>query len=116
MGGMLMPGRKYTDEFKAQIIKECEETGNISVVSRKYNLNASMTARWIREAKKSLSAEKRLQNKVLQDNGQAIEKLKDAEEALKQNEQLKKLIGEKELEILVLRDLLKKTNTALPTR
>jgi Transposase. len=111
-----MKRKKYTHEYKAQIIKECEETGNISVVSRKYDLNPSLTARWIRDSKLNPSAEKQLQNNVLQNNGQAIEKLKDAEEALKQNEQLKKLIGEKELEILILRDLLKKTNTPLPVR
>ncbi len=72
-------GKRYPEEFKRQIIREVEETGNATLVSRRQTKVPGTVTRWVRESKK-------------------------------QNEQLKKLLGEKDLEIAILKDLFKKTN------
>lgn len=45
-----------------------------------------------------------------------MEAPKEVKKAMEQNTKLKKLLGEKELEIEILRDLLKKMNIPLPPR
>ena len=45
--------RKHSEEFKKQVIKEAIETGNCSVVGRKYNISPSIEARWVRAKKKT---------------------------------------------------------------
>ncbi len=44
-----MQREKYTKEFKEQVIKEAMETGNSSVVARRYDSNSNMVARWVRD-------------------------------------------------------------------
>ena len=94
-----MQRKKYSDEFKQQIIKEAIETGNCSIVARKHNLIPSNVARWVRtHSNGNNSASKNYYPD------------KNSKELAKENEQLKKILGEKELEIAILRDRLKKTN------
>jgi transposase len=47
-----MQRKRYTEEFKQQVIKEAMETGNSAVAARRYELNTNMTARWVREFKR----------------------------------------------------------------
>jgi len=91
---------RYSIEFKNQIIKEVEETGNATLVARKHDLVAGTVTRWVREAKKT--------NKPPTSNKYIDEK--DNKTLSKENDQLKKLLGEKDLEIAILRDLIKKKN------
>lgn len=92
--------KRYTAEFKNQIVKEVKETGNASLVARKHDLVSGTVTRWVREAKKSNGSTSSLKYSSNKGN-----------DALsKENEQLKKLLGEKDLELAILRDLLKKTN------
>ncbi len=108
-----MQRKRYTEEFKQQVIKEAMETGNSAVVARRYELNTNMVARWVREFKKgkhssdtsSIEARPTFDN-ISQENKQLF----------KENEQLKKLLGEKDLELAILRDLLKKKNPHLLTK
>ena len=30
--------KQYTDEFKEQILKECQETGNVALVARRHEI------------------------------------------------------------------------------
>lgn len=46
-----MTRRKYTKDFKQQVIKEALETGNNAVGARRYDLNIRMVGRWVREYK-----------------------------------------------------------------
>lgn len=46
-----MPRTKHSKEFKLQVIKEATETGNKTLVARRYNLNANMVSRWCTEYK-----------------------------------------------------------------
>ena len=94
-----MQRKKYTPEFKAQAVKEAMETGNTSIVARRYELNSNMVCRWVREMKKQGRAQIPAST-----NAAEVKQIKS------ENEQLKKLVGEKELENQILRDLLKKTN------
>ncbi len=44
---------RYSEEFKRQIVKEVEETGNTSLVARKHNIVSETVQRWVRESKSS---------------------------------------------------------------
>lgn len=88
-----------------QVVKEALETGNSSLVARRNELNSGIVSRWVREYQDQTGSDS---------TGTSIaEPLLNKSEFKKitnENDQLKKLLGEKELEIQILRDLLKKTN------
>ncbi|NSL51933.1 transposase [Bacillus sp. P2(2020)] len=86
-----------------QVIKEAQETGKITLVARRYELNPNMVGRWIREYKDGKYGN--LDVAGLPDL--------DTKELAKENEKLKTLLGEKDLEIAILRDLIKKKNPHL---
>jgi transposase len=109
-----MGAKRHSNEFKKQVIKEALETGNSSLVGRKHNISPSIVARWVKESKPDPMKE--MINKALQKAPGLNETLKESKQIEEQNLKLKKLIGEKELEIDILRDLLKKTKTPLPPR
>jgi len=94
---------KHSKDFKLQVVKEATETGNNSLVARRYELNPNMVSRWIREYKDGKYGE--VDVTVLPDL--------DSKELSKENEKLKIILGEKDLEIAILRDLIKKKNPHL---
>ncbi|GAB6157834.1 transposase [Desulfotomaculum varum] len=100
-----MTRKKYTIDFKQQVIQEALETGNNAVVARRYDLNPNMVGRWVREHKK---------DKLTKTSD--AELVQDYNQIAKENEQLKKLLGEKDLEIAILKDLIKKKNPHLLTK
>lgn len=77
---------QYSRELKEQVVKEIKEVGNISLVCKKHGLKTSTVHGWI--------------------NGY---KNKDKIAEQKLNRQLQKKIKDQELEIEVLKSLLKKT-------
>jgi len=109
-----MAKRNFSEELKTQVVKEAMETGNCSLVARKYELSPSLVARWVRKGKENPM--QGMINKGLGSNKDLKKAAKEKQEVEEQNQKLKKLIGEKELEIEILRDLLKKTNVQLPPR
>jgi len=96
-----MQRKKYSPEFKQQIIKEVREVGNGSLVARKHGINQNIVNRWVRQSRSNGASHSA--HPIPQNHKQI----------LAENEQLKKLLGKKELEIEILRDLLKKTNPQL---
>lgn len=94
---------KHSKDFKLQVIKEAQETGKITLVARRYELNPNMVSRWIREYKDGKFG----------DVDVAVQTDLDSKELSKENEKLKILLGEKDLEIAILRDLIKKKNPHL---
>ena len=34
-----MAQKRYSDEFKEQVIRECQETGNVAIVARRYEMS-----------------------------------------------------------------------------
>jgi transposase-like protein len=104
--------KQYSSEMKMQIVKEAMETGNASIVARRYEVAPSLVARWARCYKRYGVFYP--QKGGPGTNGSGIPP--DHKKITKENEQLKKLLGEKDLEIAILRDLLKKTNPPLPIK
>ena len=89
---------RFSAEFKNQIVKEVQETGNATLVARKHDLVAGTVTRWVRESKDTNK-----KNNPLNQNYEI-----DSTSLEQENDQLKKILGEKDLEIAILRDLLKK--------
>ncbi len=80
----------YTGEFKSQVLREVQETGNASLVARRHQVKPETVRRWVREAKREAHPDP------------------DALSLADENERLKRLLGEKDLQIAILQDLLKK--------
>jgi transposase-like protein len=97
---------KYSDELKEQIIRECQEVGNVAVVARRYEISSNTIHTWIKKYRERGTA------KTLKKNG--FKDLNTMSEQLKkvstENDQLKRLVAEKELELAILRELRDKTN------
>lgn len=101
-----MKKKQYTREFKEQLIKECQEVQNVALVARRHNLSANTIHTWIRRTKKQGSVEPLPRNEA-----KRIQEIEKRLESIgKENNTLKKLLGEKELELAVLRDLRDKAN------
>ncbi|QSO45469.1 transposase [Alicyclobacillus mengziensis] len=111
-----MERRNFSAQFKQQIVRECSETGNVTLVARKHALNANMVRRWIRQFNEVVGGKTPPKTRG-QVTNVAPEELKQLQEERKQltaeNEQMKKTLGEQALEISILRDLLKKANPHL---
>ena len=100
-----MKGKAYSDEFKEQVLKEANETGNMTLVARNNNVPTTTVYSWMKKGKiiSQSSSDRGLKSNNFNSNAYN----KDVE---KENNTLKKLLGEKDLEISILKDLLKKTN------
>src|SRR5690606_8665352 len=98
-----MKRTKYSKDFKLQVLKEATETKNTSLVARRYELNPNMVSRWIREYK---------EGKYGETDVTSLADL-DSKEIARENDKLNMLLGEKDLEIAILRDLIKKKNPHL---
>lgn len=98
--------RQYTNEFKAQVLKEVQEVGNAALVARRYELSKNTVYTWMRAARRRGSTEVLSRN--LQSRTSELEKR--LEEVSSENDQLKRIVAEKELELAILRELRDKTN------
>lgn len=100
-----MKGKSYSEEFISQILKEVEETGNATLVARNHEIPPTTIYSWMKR-RKSIS-------KVGSARGPKSSSFISSstnKEMEKENETLKKLLGEKDLEIAILKDLIKKKN------
>lgn len=100
-----MKGKSYSEEIKEQILKEVQETGNVALVARTHNIPSTTINTWIKKRGTSGIGSTSRGPKSSSFNSNNYNK-----EIEKENDQLKKLLGEKDLEIAILKDLLKKTN------
>jgi len=98
-----MKGIAYSKEFKEQILREIDETGDMTLVVRNHNIPLSTVSTWVRKRKQSGGSSRGPKS----GNFNSVKVSKEVE---KENETLKKLLGEKDLEIAILKNLLKKTN------
>jgi transposase len=95
---------KYSMEFKIQLVKEALEVQNSALVARKYEVAPKRVQDWVRK----------YQAGELGDGVPLAEfPPLDAKKIAQENEKLKGLLGEKDLEIAILRDLIKKKNPHL---
>lgn len=96
--------RKYDTEFKIRVAREAIETGNSTVVARRFEIAPVVVSRWVRSYKANgFSAfDVTKKSNAHQDHNLQLHQVEQ------ENEQLKKILGEKDLEIAILRDLVKK--------
>jgi len=101
-----MAKKNYSDEFKKQILKECQEVGNTALVARRHEISKHTVYSWQKKAKKNGSIEPLPKD--------AKKRLKEVKKRLQdvstENDQLKKLLADKELELAILRELRDKTD------
>lgn len=91
--------RKWTPEEKLRILREIENSGAVVKICRKWSIDPSMYYKW----KAKYEAEGINGLKRANSLNPELKKL------LKENERLKRIVADKELEVSILRDLLKKT-------
>lgn len=102
-----MQRRKHSAEFKQQVVQEAIETGNKALVARRHELSPNLVNKWVKAFQEQGNLDDSVQEIV---SPLEIKQLED------ENDQLKKLLGEKDLEIAILRDVLKKKNPHLLKR
>jgi len=107
--------KQYSPEQKLQIIKEALETGNASIVARRHDISTSLVSKWVRQYKREGTGVPQGEKQRKTHNKCPVT-IEEHKKMISENEKLKKLLGEKELEIEILRDLLKKTNPHLPIK
>ncbi|WLF70556.1 transposase [Clostridium septicum] len=105
-----MRGQHYTDEQKEQILQEVKEVGNVSLVGRKHGISTSTIFTWISKSKNRNQIKTKPGRKTLVEGKSNEEEIN---EVTQENDKLKKILGEKDLEISILKDLLKKANPQL---
>ena len=102
--------RRHSAETKLRVVKETLETGNVSIVARRYDLSSSMASKWVRQYKQYGEAAF-TNGSSGRHNGQAASySEKEYRKLEAENERLKKILGEKDLEVAILKDLAKKQN------
>ena len=102
-----MKRNRYTQEFKQQIVQETAEVGNTAQVARRHDLNPKMVYQWIKQSKHRDWQTTPTGAKKVVAYTPTAEELHAIEE---ENDKLKRLLGEKDLEIEILRELLKKSD------
>ncbi|AUM98456.1 transposase [Clostridium botulinum] len=106
-----MKGKSYTKELKESILNEVKEVGNVSLVSRKHGISKSTIFTWIKNSKQKDEIKVKPGRKALIEGQNNFEK--EITEITQENDTLKKILGEKDLEIVILKDLIKKASPQL---
>jgi len=95
-----MKGKAYSEELKEQVLREVDETGNMTLVARNHNIPSTTVNTWIKRRKNAGNSSSSRGPKSSSFNSNNFNK-----EVEKENNTLKKLLGEKDLEIAILKDL-----------
>ena len=103
-----MKGRSFTKELKDEILREVKEVGNVSLVARRHGISKSTIFTWIKVSNNKDEIKAKPGRKALVEGNNGLEN--ELTEVTKENDQLKKILGEKDLEIAILKDLIKKSN------
>lgn len=84
---------QYSPEFKQKVINETKEIKSITVVAKKHNIPTSTIGTWLKKSHISTKG-----------------KVDSSKKDLKvENKSLKKKLADAELELMILKDLLKKS-------
>lgn len=113
-----MVRRKFSKQFKEQVVRECLETGNVSIVARKHDVNPNVASRWVRQQREGsgVRPSKPHAPATVFTVDEYKQLVTEKNELHNENNQLKKTLGEQTLEVAILRDLLKKANPHLRTK
>jgi transposase len=99
--------KRYTQEFKQSVVKEATDVGNAAQVARRHDITTNMIYRWMKQAKHQEFKQTPPDAKKLAPFTPTLEDYRVVEE---ENDKLKRILGEKDLEIEILRDLVKKVD------
>ena len=108
-----MKGKIYTKEFKEMILQEVNETNDVAQVARRHDLSTKTIYNWRKQAGyKAWEVTEPTAKKtaIYTPTAQEFKELEG------ENGQLKKILGEKDLEIAILRDLVKKSQPGYRTK
>jgi transposase-like protein len=94
-------GKYVSPDLMRRVVEEAEAEGNIALVARRYGLSHSTVSRW---RQKYLKGELQVEGAPL--DSENVRRL------LIENRELKRLLGDKELKIQILEDLVKKRHNA----
>ena len=108
-----MERRRYPKEMKDQILKEVQETGNVAQVAKRHDVHVKTLYRWIQESKHKAWENASDDAKKI---NQYIPSAQEFRQLESENDKLKKLLGEKDLEIAILNDFVKKTHPGYRTK
>ena len=96
-----MTRKDYTQEFKEQILRECQEVGNVAVVARRHNISPNTIHTWRRKVKKTGST-----TPLPTDDVKRIRELEARLEKIStENDRLKRIVAEKELQITIMEEV-----------
>lgn len=101
-------GKRLREEERLKIVKEALAGVKVGVLSRMYDIHPETIRGWIRDLRDSIAPE---EIPMADEHLQELQRLQDVEQRY---EKAVKVLGEKELEIEILRELLKKKNPAYP--
>lgn len=94
-------GKTYSEELKEQILKECRELDNTALVARRHEISENTIYSWQRQARKNGSVKS-----LSRDQEKRFKEVKERlQNVSTENDQLKRILAEKELELAILRDL-----------
>lgn len=102
-----MERKRYPKEFKEQLIQEAKEIGSVGQVAKRHGISAKSLYRWIEESKHKSWRETPKEAKKVVSYLPSPQEYKSLES---ENEKLKQILGEEDLEIAILKDLVKKKN------
>jgi transposase-like protein len=98
--------KRYEPEFKEQIVRECQEVGNAALVARNHGISRYTINNWVSASRKRGS--------VVALPRAIQERTSEMEHRLKalgaENDRLKRIVAEKELELAILRELRDRVN------
>ena len=96
-----MKRRDYTQEFKEQILRECQEVGNVALVARRHNISPNTIHTWRRKVKKTGST-----RPLPTDDAKRLKELEARLDKIStENDRLKRIVAEKELKITIMEEL-----------
>lgn len=101
-------GKRLKEETRLKIVKEALADIKVGVLARMYDIHPETIRLWIRDHRDSIPPE---EIPVADEHLQELQRLQDVEQRY---EKAVKVLGEKELELEILRELLKKKDPAYP--
>jgi transposase-like protein len=103
-----MRTNKVFEEVRIKVAKEALSGIKIGVLARMYEVNAETIRKWVREYRDKVG------DNEIPSTDEQIQELKRLQEVEERYTKAIHVLGEKELEIEILRELLKKKNPAYP--
>ena len=101
---------KLYEGARLEIVKQALSGIKTSVLARQYNLSPKTISQWVRTYRDQVDTN------TLPPADHQIAELKRLQEVEEKYAKAMKVLGEKELEIEILRELVKKSNPAYPTK